>query len=76
MIRMLHKHCGGHIATAVDPNFCAIPGMLVQSNDFILVETGRRPINGSPIMCPKCHKQVAIREVTFEDDDTEEVCPP
>jgi len=74
MIKMIHKHCGGVIARPVDPNFHAIPGMLVQSNDFILESTGKRPINGSPIICPKCNKQVGFREVDFPDDeDTEPV---
>jgi len=75
MIFMQHKHCGGIIAQAVDPNFHAVDGMLIQCKDFYLTGTLKHPEKGSKIMCPKCKKQVAIREIHFtDDDDDHEAC--
>lgn len=72
MTQMIHKHCGGVIAESVNPHFRAIPGMLVQCNDFYIVGTKQHPVKGSKIICPKCEKQVSIRELDFSGPDEEE----
>lgn len=74
MTSMVHKYCGGIIAESVDPNFRAIPGMLVQCKDFYLAGTKTHPDRGSPIMCPKCNKQVGVREVSFPDETEDSDC--
>lgn len=69
MTLMMHKHCGGVIAHSEDPSFVAVEGMELRSADFILESTGKHPRKGSPIICPKCKKQVSVSNLEFPQDE-------
>lgn len=68
MTLMMHKHCGGIIAHSEDPDFVAVQGMKLESKDFILESNGKHPRRGSPIICPKCGKQISISSLEFAQD--------
>jgi hypothetical protein len=69
MTLMMHKRCGGIIAHSVDPEFQAVEGMQLQSRDFVLEHNGKHPRRGSPILCPKCKRQVSVVELEFTHDE-------